>query len=139
MSTEENLKNYTFKALVDWLFKKNPVTYFIGGVLGVAGLVLSGGLTVDLSNNAIKLVYSNEITVISILVVLTCLFVSYGALKMQMKERYSKIISEKESKLLKEKHALQSANEKSLEVLKSQLELEKEKIRQHPFERWNCV
>jgi hypothetical protein len=127
VSTEENLKQYTFKTFVDWLFKKSPVTYFIGGVLGIAGLVLSGGLTVDLSDNAIKLVYSNEITVISILVVLACLFISYGALKMQMKERYSKLMSEKESKLLKEKHDLQSAHEKNLEVLKSELELEKKK------------
>ncbi len=127
MSAEENLKNYTFKSFVDWFFKRSPVTYFIGGVFGIAGLVLSGGLTVDLSDGSIKLVYSNEITFISILVVLTCLFVSYGALKMQMKERYSKLMSEKESKLLKEKHDLQSAHEKDLEVLKSELELEKMK------------
>lgn len=127
MSSDENLKNYTLKAFVDWLFKKSPVTYFIGGVLGIAGLVLSGGLTIDLSDNTIKLVYSNEITAISIFVVLTCLLISYGALKMQMKERYSKLMSEKESKLLKEKHDLQSAHEKSLEVLKAELELEKKK------------
>lgn len=127
MNTEENLTKYTFKAFVDWLFKKSPVTYFIGGALGVAGMVLSGGLSVDFSVSSIKLVYSNEITVISISVVLTCLFLSYGALKMQMKERYSKLMSEKESKLLKEKHDLQSVHDKELEVLRSELALERKK------------
>lgn len=127
MSSGDNLGRYTYKTFVDWLFKRSPVTYFIGSALGVAGLVLSGGVTVDLSNDSIKLVYSNEITVISVVVVLVCLIVSYGALKMQMKERYSKLLGEQESKLLKEKHNLQSEHERNLEVLKAELELEKKK------------
>ena len=127
MSSEDNLGKYTYKAFVDWLLKRSPVTYFIGSALGVAGLVLSGGATVDLSNDSLKVVYSNEITVISVVVALVCLFLSYGALKMQMKERYSKLLGEQESKLLKEKHNLQSEHEKNLEVLKAELELEKKK------------
>ncbi|USI29242.1 hypothetical protein ACD631_02550 [Alteromonas macleodii] len=127
-------KNYLFYAIVDWLFKKSPVTYFIGGAIGVAGMLASGGLSFDLASDSLKLTYSNELTIVSGLVVITCVMISYGAVRMQMKERHQKILNVQEKEKIELLAALErkmldkiSDKEKELEKLKADLELEKVK------------
>ncbi|HDZ9207841.1 TPA: hypothetical protein RUZ11_003721, partial [Vibrio cholerae] len=103
-------KNYLFYAIVDWLFKKSPVTYFVGGAIGVAGMLASGGLSFDFASDSLKLTYSNELTILSGLVVITCVMISYGAVRMQMKERHQKIMNVQE----KEKIELLAALERKM-------------------------
>ncbi|ADZ92783.1 hypothetical protein [Marinomonas mediterranea] len=127
-------KNYLFYAVVDWLFKKSPVKYFVGCVIGVAGMLASGGLSLDVASGSLKLAYTNELTALSGLVVIICMMVSYGAVRMQMKERYQKIVNEHEKKQLELRGTLEkemldiiSAKERELEKVKADLELEKVK------------
>lgn len=89
--------HYLFYTVVDWLFKKSPVKYFIGGI-GVAGMIASGGLSIDLASDSLKLTDKNEITTFSGLVVINCILVSYGAVRMKMKERHQKVVNEHEKK-----------------------------------------
>jgi len=125
-------KNYLFYAIVDWLFKKSPVTYFIGGAVGVAGMLASGGLTFDLASDSLKLTYTNELTILSGVVAITCMMISYGAVRMQMKERHQKIMNVQEKEKIELLASLErkmldkiSDKEKELEKVKADLELEK--------------
>lgn len=129
-----NKTNYLFYAITDWLFKKSPVTYLIGSVIGVAGMVASGGLSLDMTPDSLTLTYSNKLTVLSALVVVLCVIVAFVAVQMQMKERYQKIVNEHEKQKLQLINKLEndlldaiSENEKELEKVKADLALEKVK------------
>lgn len=119
MKTLSDRADYLFKSAVDWFFKRSPVVFFVGGALSVAGAVLSGGISLDVTGGAIKFQYSNEITVFSCVLVLACLSSAYGAVKMQMKERTNT--------LTKEIQKLQHEHEKELEALKLKLLNEQQK------------
>lgn len=101
--------DYLFKAVVDFFFKRSPVVYFVGGVLGLAGAVLSGGISLDVSKGAIRFEYSNDITVLSCVLVLACLGAAYAAVRMQMKERMNA--------LTKELQKIQHEHEKEMAAL----------------------
>lgn len=116
MKNESNIINYALKSAIDWVFKRSPVTYFIGSVLAVAAVAVSGDLSLDTSNNAIKLTYGNDLTNFALALAVICCFLAYGALQLQMRERYTKIVYENESKHLENQ-----------EKLKAQLELLKRK------------
>lgn len=130
----KNKINYLFYAVVDWLFKKSPVTYFVGCVIGVAGMLASGGLSLDVASGSLKLAYKNELTVLSGLVVIICMMVSYGAVRIQMKERYRNIVNEHEKKKIEligklEKEMLDIISEKELELERVKADLELEKVK----------
>jgi hypothetical protein len=116
MKSEDNIINYALKSATDWVFKRSPVTYFIGSVLAIAAVAVSGNLILDASNNAVKLTYGNNLTSFALTLAAICCFLAYGALRLQMRERYTKIIYENESKHLENQ-----------EKLKAQLELVKRK------------
>lgn len=120
---KEDIKEYGVKAAIDWLFKKSPVTYFIGVLGGIASMALSDGLSLNVSENSLSINYSNTITAFSAFIVVLCLSFMYGAVRMQMKERAFKHFSDQEVKLLKVQYSL----EKEVEELKAKLELEKKK------------
>jgi len=127
VQNEENILKYSVKAAIDWFFKRSPVTYFIGAVLGVAVIVLSGNLSLNVSDSSIKISYGNDLTIYSFYLVILCCLLAFGALRLQMKERYLKLMKENELALIEKQGVLKRESEKELEELKTQLELEKNK------------
>jgi len=119
--------NYFFKSFTDYIFKRSPVTYFIGLILSLAGVAISGDLTIDASTDSIRLAYGNDLTYIPLAFVCLCCFLAYKALKLQMNERYTKLMHEQESLMLEKQEKLKRETDKEIEKLKADLELEKRK------------
>ncbi len=129
MQKNESVVEYSLKAVVDWLFKRSPVTYFIGLILGVAGMAMSGDFSLDASSNSLRFSYGNNLSSYSLALVIICCLLSFGAVHLQMKERYAKLMKEKELELLAEKENLRHESRKEIEKLRVQLALEKNKLK----------
>lgn len=127
MQNNQTVVEYSLKAVVDWLFKRSPVTYFIGAILGVAGMAVSGDFSLDASSNSLKFSYGNNLSSYSLALAIICCLLSFGAVRLQMKERYARLMKEKELELLAQQEKLRHESRKEIERLRVQLELEKNK------------
>lgn len=125
MKEDNDLKHYFGKSLIDYLFKRSLVKYYIGGLLGIAIAVASGGFSLDLTESQISINYDNELTALSMVVISLCIILALIAVRIQSKEKIEEIRSN--SRLELKRQELSANNE--IEKLRHELKVKEEKLR----------